>query len=519
MRSWIIVGLSACTAPAVAPTPAPPAPDAPRADALAVRAGALVAVTPTQVLEDLDAAAFGYDLAGGGDLDGNGHPDVVVGAPGGSYAPGRVSLFSGRAGGVSTPPAATLRDVDSCFGQEVAMVGDLNGDGFPDVVSNDSCARHEPARVLVTLGGPAAFDGVADQVLSFPAFFGFRVVPAGDVDGDGLADVVLSFHDATTDATAWQLHRGTPDGLDPVPFDTLPPSVPDRRTGNVAVGLDLDGDGHGDLVVQETSPDHLAPHVWVVGHRGGPGGYGDPPWFELEGPSDAGLGFHLASAGDVDRDGDDELLIGERGWSSRRGRVHVHLGRPGGPAPVADQILTGTGARGALFGDGLVGPGDLNGDGFPDVLVRAYGGPSPDTGRVFAFAGGPQGVESTHRQVLDGFGTSDFFGFAMAPAGDVDGDGRRDVWIGAYNENLDDDDPGEGRVYLFSGALDEDGDGHPSDTDCNDQDPVVYPGAEEIPDDDIDQDCDGTDASDRPDDTGFPHTGRDDTDPKPGKGD
>lgn len=525
MRTITFVLLGACAAP-VTQQPI---------GGSGVRPGALLSPIPAQVLEDPDAVSFGLDVSGGADLDADGRPDLVVGGPGGSFAGGRVGHYTGRAGGVRTPAAAVLTDGDSCFGQEVAIVGDLNGDGHPDVLSNDSCSRLDDSRILVTLGGTDAFDGVPDQVLTHTAFLGMRIVPAGDVDGDGRDDVVLSHVDAETGATSFRLHRGTAQGLAPQPFDVVHPTQAGRVTGNVAVGLDLDGDGHGDLVVFEHAEDVEAEHVWVVGRRGGPDGYDDAPWFVFEARAGTDFGADLASAGDVDGDGDDELLVGERWWRGGRGRVHVYLGGPTRPTADADQILEGPDRPEALFGDGLLGAGDLNGDGFGDVLVRAYmipGRPSPGgPGRVYAYAGGPTGLETTPRQWIDGFGPRDMFAYAMAPAGDVDGDGRGDAWIAAYNENVDADELREGRVYLFAGAVDGDGDGHAVEVDCDDGDASVHPGAEEVPGDGVDQDCDGDDATvetglgpgdtdtgdGAPIDTG--DGGGEDTAEEPGKGD
>ncbi len=90
-------------------------------------------------------------------------------------------------------------------------------------------------------GGPNVFDGVFDQELVGPAFRGFRVDPAGDVNGDGLADVVLSGSSEAYEDGRLMLHLGTPSGLSEAAGDVIAPALPGHGVGNVATTLDLDG--------------------------------------------------------------------------------------------------------------------------------------------------------------------------------------------------------------------------------------------------------------------------------------
>ena len=139
----------------------------------------------------------------------------------------------------------------------------------------------------------------------------------------------------------------------------------------------------------------------------------------------------MATAGDVNGDGYADVVVGARGYSSSTGRAYVYLGGPGGLATTAATTLTGE-ATSDYFGCSVATAGDVNGDGYADVVVgaRGYSGQHRAGVRVSGW-GGASGLATTAATTLTGEAANDFFGSSVATAGDVNGDGYADVVVGA----------------------------------------------------------------------------------------
>ena len=148
------------------------------------------------------------------------------------------------------------------------------------------------------------------------------------------------------------------------------------------------------------------------------------------------FGSSVAAAGDVDGDGLDDVVVGAPRYDKQEtdeGGVFVYSGSNlfvGGPILGK---LRGTSA-GAQFGYSVAGAGDVNGDGYADVIVGApfYDNGHTDEGRAFIYYGGTGGLDPTRVTTLESDQTRAYFGSSVAGAGDVNGDGYSDVVIGAW---------------------------------------------------------------------------------------
>ena len=172
---------------------------------------------------------------------------------------------------------------------------------------------------------------------------------------------------------------------------------------------------------------------------------------ELEAEQRVWFGTRVAWAGDVNGDGYDDLLVSDPGYDNDRGRVYLYLGSAAGLNPTPAWVAQGEGS-GDKFGMAVAGVGDVNGDGFDDILVGAYGYRNNlSWGKVYLYLGSGDGPASTPVWTDEGTHREDRFGAAVAGAGDVDGDGYADILVGAlgYPEGEE-----WGQVRLYYGSAD-----------------------------------------------------------------
>ncbi len=177
---------------------------------------------------------------------------------------------------------------------------------------------------------------------------------------------------------------------------------------------------------------------------------------------DAQLGWSVAGAGDVNGDGYADVIVGANGYDAgetNEGAAFVFLGSAagivdGGPITAAAQLESDQ--AGALLGYHVAGAGDVNGDGYADVIVgaRLYSAGEANEGAAFVFLGSATGIAdgdpSTAAAQLESNQESAQLGFSVAGAGDVNGDGYADVIVGAHL--YDAGESGEGAAFVFLGS-------------------------------------------------------------------
>jgi len=172
-----------------------------------------------------------------------------------------------------------------------------------------------------------------------------------------------------------------------------------------------------------------------------------PPIYTFSGEgTQERFGYSVASAGDVNNDGTDDILIGAYGNSAGAnfgGRAYVFSGLTGDTL----WVFTGDSAE-ARFGLPVAGAGDVDNDGFDDVIIgaSAYGPSGMSAGHAYVYSG-RTGAELHN---LEGEGAHDYFGASVAGLGDLDGDNHADIGVGAHNNDASGEDGG--RAYVYSGA-------------------------------------------------------------------
>ena len=402
---------------------------------------------------------FGSSVSGAGDVNGDGYDDIIAGAEtnnaGGANA-GRAYVFYGGPGAdlaadlILTGEAASDR-----FGASVAGAGDLNGDGYDDVVvgayGNDAGGT-DAGRAYVYLGGATA-DSAPDFVLTGEAtsdLFGVSVATAGDVNGDGYDDVIVGAHHSDAggnDAGRAYVYFGGP-GADSVADLVLTGEAAGDGLGrSVATAGDVDGDGYDDVIVGANLSDAGGPDAGrAYVYLGGPGADAVADLVltgEAEGDN---FGISVSGAGDIDGDGHDDVIVGayvNAAGGTWAGRAYVYHGGPAADS-VADLVLTGE--TGDLLGISVAGAGDLGGDGYDDLIVGAWGN---GAGRAYVYLGGP-GADSDAAIRLTGEADGDGFGRSVCGAGDVDNDGHDDIIVGAPSSDAG--GMSSGQVHLYECA-------------------------------------------------------------------
>jgi hypothetical protein len=333
------------------------------------------------------------------------------------------------------------------FGKAVSSAGDVNGDSYADVVAGawmyDNGEADEGA-VFLYYGSasgvqtPHAFMADGDRV---NAYFGFSAAAAGDVDADGYDDFLVGapYYSLTAGSNEGEVivYAGSASGVQEVDATILQGASGDGLGYAVAGGADFNGDGYADVAAGSMGP--FSEFVRV--YYGSPTGIPTTPSWVVNGPGSSYFGRAVDSAGDVNNDGYDDLIVGTYSdW------VYVYYGsatgldkngtRPTGSTANADWSASGVANQ--RFGQEVSGAGDVNGDGYDDVLIAqpAFGGPAA---AAYLYYGSPTGLNANGTRPQGNVSNADWsltcqdgrtgVGYKLGSAGDLNADGFGDIFV------------------------------------------------------------------------------------------
>ncbi|MCK6449094.1 MAG: FG-GAP-like repeat-containing protein [Planctomycetes bacterium] len=328
------------------------------------------------------SAHVGSAIAGAGDVDGDGFDDVLVGAEETPFSSewGEARLYRGTSSGPSTTPAWTVGGTPTFYfvGSTAAGAGDVDGDGFDDVLVGGTDLVLGHLRVDLFLGsasGPSPTPSWSNGGLSPYQRIARHAAPAGDVNGDGFDDVLLT-------------------------------------DGNFGIGEDNEGGA-------------------ALYHGSAAGLSQVPAWSTESQQIGAFFGRSAASAGDVNGDGYDDVVVGAPeydGVHSDEGRVFLYLGSATGLGETPAWSASGEHPN-QYFGQFVAGVGDVDGDGYDDVAVSTPFADAPfqDSGKLWIYRGSPTGLGAAADWTLAGPTSFDTLGQALGRIGDFDVDGFADV--------------------------------------------------------------------------------------------
>ena len=338
-----------------------------------------VAGSPWELLGTDNDMQLGYRVAGAGDVNNDGYDDVLIMAL--MYNnPGAVRLYMGHAGGLSTTPAWTRSPFptpNSYYGWVTSRAGDLNGDGYGDIVISSPNAVANKGVVEVFYGNASGIPTTPSWTVNGDvtnAYFGGSVT-AADVNGDGFNDLIVGapFSSTAQLSTCGRvfIYYGSASGLSLTANQSYVGTLANERLGDVVKSCgDVNNDGFDDVAISH----EIAYEKFLSFYYGSATGLNTTPSLRIQASYQTFNAFEsrMISHGDFNADGCSDVVLGCQSCLSSTGKsgvVSIYFGKPEGLQSTPAWKIENTTKTYYYLGRALNSAGDVNGDGYTDLLV------------------------------------------------------------------------------------------------------------------------------------------------------
>jgi len=416
------------------------------------------------------SSQFGFSVAAAGDVNGDSYDDLIVGAynyDNGQTNEGRAFLFYGTSTGLNTTPAWTYENnqASATLGYAVDGNCDVNNDGYKDVIIGSNLfdnGQTNEGRAYVFHGSSSGLPATPNWTTESnktSAQYGKAVACAGDVNNDNYDDVLIgapNFQNTLANEGKVFLYKGSATGLSTTAAWSFVGAQNGANAGTaVSSAKDTNNDGYDDIIIGAPNYDNTLTNEGAafvfLGTATNPAA--TPNWTKYGGVASALYGWSVSYAKKLNNDNYGDIIIGAPGYKktlTAEGGVFIYYGSATGPESTF--LAAYGGQTSANFGRCVRSAGDVDGDGYNEVIVSAplYDNGQTNEGATYIFMGSTIGVSLTSSWKVEGNLASAQFGYSIAGDFDINNDGYDDVVVGAPVYKIT--NTGDGALFTYFGS-------------------------------------------------------------------